>query len=685
MLSPVVRGQSAKSSKGSARGSYAMLETSFQLPDVQSDPFDYEQTDIEATLRQPNGSTRQIPAFFDGNSLWRVRFTPTTPGKYSVTAIQLNGRQIVEVLQRLPQREWTVGGQPQPGFVRVDRLDANRFSFDNGTRYFPIGHNQAWQNGNAPDIPTLFGKMHAAGENWSRVWMNHWDGKNLDWPPGGNPPKLGEINLNAARKWDAIVEAAGRNGIYLQMTLQHHGQYSTGTNPNWDENPYNVKNGGWLQKPEEFFTDAWARALTKRKLRYILARWGYSPNILAFELFNEVQFTDAAHNKQWDIIAAWHQEMAAFLRQHDPYHHLITTSSVPDVAADSAVWQTLDYYQRHAYPSDVLTSLLGTEGTQNKLPGKPFFTGEFGPSNLQDTNGIYLHEGLWASLMSGLSGAAEYWDWDAIERHNLYPHFRAASNFIAASKLADQSNLQKITPLIETTQRAALRFGPGGGWKAASANEFTVESNGVPAGMDKYPSFFQGQFHHDLLPQPLTFRVNYTQPGAFIVTLSQIAKAGAHLTLSLDGKSTERDYPATDNDSTPKNGEATLQVEVPPGQHTISLANTGKDWVVIRHFTFTNYAPSLAANGLMDRGYAVVWLYNRNNIEAPPGKEQPAANGQLNLTNLIPGYYRATWWDTYSGTQLQTNTINVSKNSQRIFLPTPSVIRDVALALVKMR
>ena len=28
-----------------------------------------------------------------------------------------------------------------------------------------------------------------------------------------------------------------------------------------------------------------------------------------------------------DAVAAWHTEMASFIRQQDPYHHLITTSS----------------------------------------------------------------------------------------------------------------------------------------------------------------------------------------------------------------------------------------------------------------------------------------------------------------------------------------------------------------------
>ena len=145
--------------------------------------------------------------------------------------------------------------------------------------------------------------------------------------------------------------------------LQHHGQYSSEERlqvfrqcqPQLGANPYNVKNGGFLQTPEDFFINSQARALTKRKLYYILARWGYSPNIMAYELFNEVEGTDAAKGKMWDDIALWHREMALFLRQYDGYRHLLTTSSAPAVPADSPIWETVDYFQAHAYPSDLLT------------------------------------------------------------------------------------------------------------------------------------------------------------------------------------------------------------------------------------------------------------------------------------------------------------------------------------------
>src|SRR6185369_15631102 len=101
-----------------------------------------------------------------------------------------------------------------------------RFQFDDGEVYYPLGHNAAWRDGRGSSIPELLVRMGGAGENWARVWMCHWDGKNLDWPPDGRGVP-GTLRLEVARHWDEIVTAAERSGFYLQIVLQHHGQYSS--------------------------------------------------------------------------------------------------------------------------------------------------------------------------------------------------------------------------------------------------------------------------------------------------------------------------------------------------------------------------------------------------------------------------------------------------------------------------
>ena len=41
-------------------------------------------------------------------------------------------------------------------------------------------------------------------------------------------------------------------------------------------------------------------------------------------------------------------------------------------------------------------------------------------------------------MMRGDGGRPEYWDWDAVEKNNLYSHFKAMSDFMTASGLAGQ-------------------------------------------------------------------------------------------------------------------------------------------------------------------------------------------------------------------------------------------------------
>lgn len=693
------RGRSDIGSQAAAeRGVYPRIETGFQIANPPGDPFDYEKVRVLVVLRKPDGNVVEVPAFFDGGTTWRMRYTPSAPGAYAVTGVRMNGEPARE--EKLEKREWNVTGTPSPGFVRIDRGDHARFVFDNGARFLPLGHNVAWRNGSSPDIPDIFARMHASGENWARVWMNHWDGKNLDWPRTGRPARPGEIDLQVARRWDTLVDAAEKEGISFQMVLQHHGQYSSksghkfsgNVNPNWETNPYNADNGGFLRSPEEFFTSPQARALTRRKLYYILARWGCSPAIMAFELFNEVEFTDAGRGKLWDDIAMWHREMALFLRQYDGYRHLLTTSAAPNVPPDSPIWETVDYLQTHTYPPDVLSALSAPPAGGGRKLSKPAFIGEFGPdgtgSRQVDRNAVQiaLHTGLWAGLMSGASGAPQFWDWDAVEKYDLYGIYKAASAFLLASGLANHGGLVAAAVPVETPARAALRFAPGGGWVSApTRSEFVVGAEGAPPGMEQYPSFLQGTAHREMTPKPLTLQIHAPQTCSIAVTVARVARAGARLRLSVDGKTVERNYPAGERDYAPEDAQATLSLDAVAGAHTVTLENTGADWAQLRHFTLTNYAPALAGRARIGKDYAVAWIYNRSGVDAPADREQglSGVSGQVRLPGMQAGNYRASWWDTRMGRPLESVEVTVRRPTEGAVLTTPSLTRDVALVLAK--
>jgi endo-1,4-beta-mannosidase len=88
----------------------------------------------------------------------------------------------------------------------------------------------------------------------------------------------------------------------------------------WANHPWNVKNGGFLSSPAEFFTNIDARRRSKMWLRYAAARWGASSHIVAWQLYADTQASNSAD------LAAWEKEMAAYLRSVDPYGHLIVGS-----------------------------------------------------------------------------------------------------------------------------------------------------------------------------------------------------------------------------------------------------------------------------------------------------------------------------------------------------------------------
>ncbi len=654
---------------------YPRLETAFSIPDLTTDPFDYEKTDVRVRIRAPKGQTLSIPAFFDGGSTWRVRHTPSAPGSYSVTGITLNG-QVVR--SAVAPSKWDVKAVPNsklPGFVRIDARDQTRFAFSNGTPYYPLGHNQAWQTGGLPDIPVLFDKMGAAGENWSRVWMNHWDNKNLDWISSGKPGPVGTLSLDVARRWDTIVGAAERNGIAFQLVFQHHGQYSSTVNPNWGDNPYNLKNGGFLTTPNEFFTNAQAKTLTKRKLRYAVARWGYSPAILAWELFNEVQFTDSARAKEWEQIAAWHREMADFLRAQDAYDHLVTTSSTGDLPL--SVWANLDYYQEHTYPADVVSALNGARADES-APRKPFFVGEFGPSGVQDPTGAALHAGLWAGMMNAEAGAPQFWTWDDVERHDLYPHFRGATTFLASSGFAARTGLKKTVPDVQTPTFGDLNFGPGGDWGQVKQFIYDVKPGGPPSGIGALSRYLQGDSNRKLEPQPLVFEVDFARAGQFVLQIGEISTGGARVVLQSGELKAERDFPGTGTQFKPQGDAGRIALDLPAGKHRISLQNTGKDWAAINNFTLTNYAPTLGAYGVSNPDFAAAWVYNRAAINSPKGSESAPMSGEIALSGLKPGRYRATWWDTLRGAPLETPQ-SVTVGAAPLILQTPAIARDAGL------
>jgi hypothetical protein len=435
------------------------------LPTV-SNPFDPSQLDVWGEFTDPRGVTHRVPAFYfqgytrslvDGQQrlqparepVWKLRFAPTRTG---IWTSRWSARTASEHVIAGPSERFVVSGGPGKGFLRRSVHDPRYLVHDDGSPYFAIGENVSWYG--APrtfDYDRWFTRLREHGANYARLWMPSWAFA-LEAP--GSP--LGDYTTRLDRAWelDYVFDLAQQSGISLMLCLQNHGPFSLAFNSEWAQNPYNAANGGPLTQPQEFFTNPTARELFKRRLRYCVARWGYAPQLLAWELWNEVDLTGGYDPV---VVTAWHREMADYLRALDPNRHLVTTSMsfYPALARSPEVgelWNSagVDLTQIHRYTTIANGIALGERDVSADLPelvdlmltrhGLPTIVGEYGVNaenaevtRALDPNGIALHDALWSTALAGAFGAAMSWWWDSyidVSPEIFYPKFRALARFL---------------------------------------------------------------------------------------------------------------------------------------------------------------------------------------------------------------------------------------------------------------
>jgi hypothetical protein len=255
---------------------------------------------------------------------------------------------------------------------------------------------------------------------------------------------LSRFSEQNSEKLDSLFTQAQSKGIYMMLTLGYHGQFnpimdSWGVNDEWQRNPYNVKNGGPCEKPADFFTNATAKKHYKNYLRYFVARWGYSPVIVSWEFWNEIDIAMRKHHIPEADIVAWHKEMSDYLNSIDPYNHIITTSlswgDIPEL------WklENIDLTQVHRYmPSDTFVEL--TENYIHKY-NKPHIIGEYaiswkGPGNdfPYEQYEDEFHDAMWRGLFSPVAMLPLSWWWDFHYDMNHYFHFKPLATVIDEMK-----------------------------------------------------------------------------------------------------------------------------------------------------------------------------------------------------------------------------------------------------------
>jgi Domain of unknown function (DUF5060) len=464
---------------------YARFEMTITFNASYTNPFDPDEIRVDGYFTSPTHITLVQPGFYyqayrisksgdaetytpTGSPVWKVRFTPAELGvyEYYLKISDGTGTTISSV------GSFEVVNSNNPGFIHVSKVNPRYFQFDNGSPFIGFGLNVAWWQDEHKRISTYeyyLSRMKENQANLARVWMTN-SGKDQNWILSIQDKALGSrYNLEEAWAFDNILDLAQKKGVYFILTLDDVNQYTY----NWDNNLYNRASGGPCAYRSCIFTNPQAIKYQEQVFRYIIARWGYSPNILSWELFNEIdelQWSDLLHWKARDMVD-WHQEAAQYIQSIDAHGHLIDTSTGsfkthPDLygLAEMGFAQIHFYYVPgccYFTPSDPAGRDMAdltryySHLLYDSVTNKPAVIGEWGlldakwtasPWLKKDMQGVYLHNGLWSSLMSGMAATGLDWNWVEYQAHDptWWQSYRGIAGYFKGIQLKDLTVMKPV-------------------------------------------------------------------------------------------------------------------------------------------------------------------------------------------------------------------------------------------------
>ena len=334
------------------------------------------------------------------------------------------------------------------------------FVTENGDAWQPIGQNDAisW-----PELNGLFRRRDLATVERHLLWLKesgvsclrlmleycHREHRYLERPAGRFVPAM-------IRLWDDFFALCEKVGIYLLLT-----PFDTFfTWRRWKKHPYNHENGGPCASPSRLLSCGATRAAIKERLAFATRRWGGSPALFAWDLWNEMHPAMGEHLP--DCFADFIDDVSPFLRAlevrlHGRAHPQTVSIFGPELVTKPWLSEpifrhpALDFATLHLYeegtiddPADTVAPALSTArliGTAvaEIQDGRPVFDSEHGPIHTfkdrhrtlsEPFDDEYFRHMQWAHLASGGAGGGMRWP-------NRNPHRLTTGMRRAQKGLAD--------------------------------------------------------------------------------------------------------------------------------------------------------------------------------------------------------------------------------------------------------
>lgn len=440
------------------------------------------QVPIGSKYQEGEDTWREIPTAYD----WRVRFAPDQIGTWTVT-LHLEVPEM-SINQQLPysltfnciasgKKGYVTSGSSVPAFAKQ-----HLYYEETGETFFAVGENLVlgefsglfknpndqfgmWCNANDvlkrynEEMNRFIDELDASGGNFARVTMSA-RGYSPEWQ------QLGCYDCHQGASWefDKIVEKAEDLDLYFMLFLQWHNEFKNKLNYcglslyNWDNNLYKGITGS---DPAAFFTNPTAKQFFKRRLRYIDARWGYSPQILSYELIseadrvldNEEDYYDDTEPFQTDL-RNWMSEMTDYIRNDlkDGRKRQLLTASFTQAydynKVTNPIWSlpNVDLICFHYYHPHEATNYRTRFTLQDyhwNAFYKPVMFNELGTSHshlFESISDMNLHNNIWATSMMGGFGGGLNWHANAIHELNnqFQENFAALAAFMEGEDLASK-------------------------------------------------------------------------------------------------------------------------------------------------------------------------------------------------------------------------------------------------------
>ena len=602
-------------------------------------------------FRRMKETTRFEP---EGDGYWALRFLPQEPGPHQVAAVYRDRSG-----ERRGQMQFSPAPAPARGLARVSRHDPRYLQFSSGDPLFLIGMNLLGTE--LTHYRYFLDRLAQADCNFIRIWLSP---RTL-----GFELKPGEYAQDRGAQLDALLEMCRERGIHVMGCLTDFREVCT-FNGYWDQSPFNAAVGGSCREAQDFFTADAAKAQYRRKLRYAVARWASHPSLLAWEFFNEVNITNGWRQAP-ESVRSWHQEMGAHLRSIEPYGRLITSSFAG--LPDDALWEQehMQVTQRHFYlgPGQCFVDTAAQAQAALARHGKPALIGEFGRGKNRygdaDREGVSLHNGLWASAMSGGCGTAMTWWWHWVDDKGLWADYKRLASFLRGVDWP-REGFQLVQADVSCEPDpdqgfGAVRIQPrSGSFRPAPFNQavtVSVNAAGEPEQPELVVRHLHGVRNHPELHNPLTLRATYRQAGEFAILVAGVSQyGGAGLRIMVDGveRLSKEFPPIKDATQTQTRYNGRYAVPVPAGLHEVRVGNTGRDWLVVAAYEFRglNLKPPVCALGLNGRNTVLLWLWNETHLWDSAILKLPRAtlrSAAATVKGVRPGQWSARCFDPWTG------------------------------------